>query len=139
MTKTQVEYWKDFKQSPENKRTLLLFYSGNFVRTFERDASFLSARFGFNIRKFKEYRMVGFPKDAESKYLSQLRDSGYGYQLVEVREEGLHVVYSSQGDRPLAFDERDLRFVPVVEEKGKDTDFKNFLKDFQVLAGKYLE
>ncbi|MDR3169615.1 MAG: hypothetical protein LBU27_07955 [Candidatus Peribacteria bacterium] len=46
---TQYECRKSLKQYSENKEVLLFFSSGVFFRTFDTDAEFLSAMFGFKI------------------------------------------------------------------------------------------
>ncbi|MDR2540486.1 MAG: hypothetical protein LBD11_01575 [Candidatus Peribacteria bacterium] len=49
MKKTQVMHWRHLKRFADLEDTLLLFRSGNFCRTFEEDAVFLSCVCGFQI------------------------------------------------------------------------------------------
>ena len=46
-----IDLWKEEKGKQENENKVILFLSGIFYKSFDRDARFLSAKFGFKIKQ----------------------------------------------------------------------------------------
>jgi hypothetical protein len=143
--KTQYDFRKEFKNSDDNAQKLILFSSGAFFRTFDSDAEFLSALFGFAIVRTGGYEMVGFPKTVAEKYFALLRFQGFSFQLLKSIEGEWMLLDEHDADKPLEYDPTQLHFLEPKEKPKEyskepvgEKDFKHFLRALAELIQKYL-
>ncbi|MDR0860497.1 MAG: hypothetical protein LBO09_06045 [Candidatus Peribacteria bacterium] len=139
--KTYYECWQSLKNYPENKNRILFFSSGVFFKTFETDAEFLSAKFGFKVIIKGGYSTVGFPHQSEVKYLSQLQEENYSYQLLKQENGEIVLIDEFEGESPLSYEVEQI----VYREKKKpeipteeSPRFTSFLLELSQLIQKYL-
>ncbi|NDK09063.1 hypothetical protein EOM39_07545 [Candidatus Gracilibacteria bacterium] len=132
-----IDLWKEEKGKQENENKVILFLSGIFYKSFDRDARFLSAKFGFKIKQIGGYETVGFPKNVLEKYLTELKQNNYGYLVFENNNGKLEIVEDFIGGNILNFQEENLIFFENNNKLEKD-NLKSFLKDLDFLIKKYI-
>lgn len=134
------DYWK--KQKAINKEKILLFLSWAFYRTFDSDSRFLSYKFWFKIKQTWWYELVWFPKNALSKYLSELKKERIWYILYEKCENNdFKLKEEYEWWNKLNYNIDNLVYLDKkLENKNINidkNDFKDFLNDLEKLILKY--
>lgn len=72
-------------EKKKNSNTIILFKSGIFYLAIDKDATFLSDIFGFNLTNLNnEIKKCGFPCASLDKYLKLLKSHNLNVKLIEI-------------------------------------------------------
>lgn len=85
------EYLK-FKEKKRDK--LYLLKRGNFYVTYDMDSIIINNLFGYKIKKFKKYSIIGFPISSLEKVKDKLDESSIDYLVYNFKEN--EILYNNE-------------------------------------------
>lgn len=88
------EYLK-FKEKKRDK--LYLLKKGNFYVTYDMDSIIINNLFGYKIKKFKKYSIIGFPISSLEKVKDKLEESSIDYLVYNFKEN--EILYNNEHDK----------------------------------------
>ena len=138
----KLELWKEIKK--ENSNKLILLQSWIFFITFDDDAKFLSAEFGFQIQVWKtkseSYYRIWFPISGKEKYINSLKSNWIssiwidGEWKITDKQKWLKWI----NDKIFRIDESKLVFKKVKTKTNlNEITIKSFIYDLEQLIIKY--
>ncbi|MDD3340822.1 MAG: hypothetical protein PHN72_01280 [Bacilli bacterium] len=90
-------YDKYLKLKEAKRDKLYLLKKGNFYVTYDMDSIIINNLFGYKVKIFKKYSMIGFPINSLEKVKDKLEESNIDYLVYNFKEE--EILYNNEYEK----------------------------------------